>query len=506
MRILPLMLILLLTGRAVANDILSLVEVSYPVTDAQLIYINNHYNYVATSYLDEDIRAAITYPELLLSRSLQGTQENDDHFDWAHVDSREQMFCHDDSLNQNWQSRIVTIWDTFLMDGGDFMEPANPDSFDHWINYYAAITSHQVDSLSYDGLFVDSAGHELDPGIINDSCDMPWDYDVQQWRLDRHTALEHIKSRLSDKLVIFNGLHSGNGADSSLSLTDGGMWDDFAYDIHDGRYNGIDSWSAAIETVNSYKDSCKLVLRVKKPGLIEDMQARMFSVASYLLVSSENVILSISDWHYENSLQFYPEYFLNNLGPAAGDFSVEENGLYRRDFAAGGIVLVNPDSSETMMFNLPRSYMKVVASGGGIVDTSGFSIGSVYLQSVNGTQELPPVSGLILIHLDGLDDEPQTAANYTLSQNYPNPFNPATTIEFNLSRPQELQLTVYNVLGESVAVLAKGTYPAGVHRVIFDTNHNTVGAGSPRQLPSGVYVYRLEAGECGMSRKMILVR
>jgi len=128
MRKLPVMLILLLAVQVAANDILSLVDVSYPVTDAQLNYINNHYNYVIIPSLDEDIRAAITYPELLHSRSLQDIRGNEGHFDWTHINSREQMFCHDDSLSHNWQSRIVTIREMFLMDGGDFVGSADPDS------------------------------------------------------------------------------------------------------------------------------------------------------------------------------------------------------------------------------------------------------------------------------------------------------------------------------------------------------------------------------------------
>jgi hypothetical protein len=91
-----------------------------------------------------------------------------------------------------------------------------------------------------------------------------------------------------------------------------------------------------------------------------------------------------------------------------------------------------------------------------------------------------------------------------LSQNYPNPFNPTTTIEFTLAQPEELQLSVYNIAGQQVAMLADGMYAAGIHRVTFDTN---VGAG-PRgcPLPSGVYIYRLVTNDQDVSRKMVLVR
>ena len=91
---------------------------------------------------------------------------------------------------------------------------------------------------------------------------------------------------------------------------------------------------------------------------------------------------------------------------------------------------------------------------------------------------------------------PIQPATIELSQNYPNPFNPITTIEFTLLYPQEVELTVYNILGQQVQMLADQPYSAGVHQVRFD------GSG----LASGVYVYRLVAGERAVARKMVLVR
>ena len=87
-------------------------------------------------------------------------------------------------------------------------------------------------------------------------------------------------------------------------------------------------------------------------------------------------------------------------------------------------------------------------------------------------------------------------ATIQLSQNYPNPFNPTTTIEFMLPYPQDVQLTVYNILGQQVQLLIDQAYSAGVHQVRFD------GSG----LASGVYVYRLVAGDRAVAKKMVLVR
>lgn len=104
--------------------------------------------------------------------------------------------------------------------------------------------------------------------------------------------------------------------------------------------------------------------------------------------------------------------------------------------------------------------------------------------------------------------EPLLPQSILLFQNYPNPFNPTTTIEFVLPRPQEIRLSVYNLLGQQVAVLAEGIFTAGLHRILFDTNAgaarcNCLDSGS---LPGGVYIYRLTSGSQAVSMKMVLVK
>jgi len=85
---------------------------------------------------------------------------------------------------------------------------------------------------------------------------------------------------------------------------------------------------------------------------------------------------------------------------------------------------------------------------------------------------------------------------YLLTQNYPNPFNPATTIEFALPRADFVTLTVHNILGEELARLAGGEHTAGRFKAIWD-------AGG---FPSGVYFYRLNAGDHVETKRMILLR
>jgi hypothetical protein len=85
---------------------------------------------------------------------------------------------------------------------------------------------------------------------------------------------------------------------------------------------------------------------------------------------------------------------------------------------------------------------------------------------------------------------------YRLMQNYPNPFNPSTVISYQLPVASEVSLKVFDVLGREVAVLVSGRQKAGNYVVPFN------GSG----LSSGVYFYRLQAGQFVQTRKMMLVK
>ena len=85
---------------------------------------------------------------------------------------------------------------------------------------------------------------------------------------------------------------------------------------------------------------------------------------------------------------------------------------------------------------------------------------------------------------------------YELSQNYPNPFNPATKINFSLPQGSDIKLTVYNMLGQQIEVLANGFRNAGTYELTWDASN----------LASGVYIYRLETGSTVISKKMMLLK
>jgi subtilisin-like proprotein convertase family protein/photosystem II stability/assembly factor-like uncharacterized protein len=111
-------------------------------------------------------------------------------------------------------------------------------------------------------------------------------------------------------------------------------------------------------------------------------------------------------------------------------------------------------------------------------------------------------SGLIVSYDAGRLTGTPTSANppqpraFNLAQNYPNPFNPSTMISYQLASASNVKLQVYDVLGREVATLVNERQAQGMHNVKFNAN----------ALASGVYFYRLQAGDFTQTKKMILVK
>lgn len=92
--------------------------------------------------------------------------------------------------------------------------------------------------------------------------------------------------------------------------------------------------------------------------------------------------------------------------------------------------------------------------------------------------------------------DPDVPVVYILQQNYPNPFNPSTTIRYGLPERSVVKLEIYNTLGQRVSVLVDDTQEAGFYEVTFDASY----------LSSGVYLYRLQAGEFVQTKKLLLLK
>ncbi len=139
------------------------------------------------------------------------------------------------------------------------------------------------------------------------------------------------------------------------------------------------------------------------------------------------------------------------------------------------------------------------------LDSSLFTQGYTYYYRITATDKslIPevttvPETGFFAVNYDpaaSMDDS-EVPQSFALEQNYPNPFNPSTTISYTIPKSGRVTLKVYSVLGSEVAVLHDGYQSAGTHSVQFNA----------ADLPSGVYFYRLEAGDQSSTKKLLLLK
>ncbi len=153
----------------------------------------------------------------------------------------------------------------------------------------------------------------------------------------------------------------------------------------------------------------------------------------------------------------------------------DELGHYRFEAASWGAFVVEVVAPPTALTT--SSTLGIRFSGFGEQDAfNDFGIASTVSTSTTVAESLP--------------------TQYVLERNYPNPFNPETTIQFGLPESAQIRLSVYNVMGQRVAVLVDGMTSAGIHEVRFEAH----------DLPSGVYLYHLETPRSHLTNSMILLK
>jgi len=155
-----------------------------------------------------------------------------------------------------------------------------------------------------------------------------------------------------------------------------------------------------------------------------------------------------------------------------------------------------------------------------IIVTQNYQVNGVYNDNVVGVMYINnkwaifnenlnpmPDGAAFNVYIAGLEGETtvdvkdkfdySTADNFTLEQNYPNPFNPSTNISFTIGTTSKVSLKVYDILGNEIATLLNEEKPAGSYSVSFN---------SPVDLASGLYIYKLQAGNYTASKKMLLIK
>lgn len=215
----------------------------------------------------------------------------------------------------------------------------------------------------------------------------------------------------------------------------------------------------------------------------------------------------LCDWLATRSLN--NNVWVETVGNITRYIKERDNSNYQIISSSNQLIEVNiSDNLDDTIYNFPLSaYVKIPdnwnyvrTEQNGKVDTLTTTVtdsGRVVLAKVipdKGILKLTPITA------STVNNEIGNVVEFKLYQNYPNPFNPRTNIQYAISSRQFVQLKVYDVLGNEITTLVNEEQPAGNYNVEFDP------ASSIKNPASGLYFYRLQAGEYVQTRKMILLK
>ncbi|OIO18371.1 MAG: hypothetical protein COZ80_06550 [Ignavibacteria bacterium CG_4_8_14_3_um_filter_37_9] len=225
---------------------------------------------------------------------------------------------------------------------------------------------------------------------------------------------------------------------------------------------------------------------------------------SYFLLNS---YFPLGDLVRSDSLGIYYYDALDSTDCLVYNYSAELYEGYKTGFQSGGdsaiVTLDQIDSSNVFMGKIKTlsfSYNWMIGhsitfgenTGPIIYHTGGDGVSSRTDYELIGYK----IDGQIVGSLTGVKNESTTLDNYWLDQNYPNPFNPTTTISFSLPEGQNVELTLYNILGRKMVMLLNEYKQAGKHKLEF------ISSG----LPSGVYFYQLKAGQFIQTKRLVILK
>ncbi len=292
---------------------------------------------------------------------------------------------------------------------------------------------------------------------------------------------------------------------TSLSINDGSSIVITLGEDQDGT-----TWSTPIASGVTFLEGSNKVALKKNWGYME------YQWVKILEAGTENVVATL--WPGEAELIDGGSYQC----PAGGICASKDNLADTKD---GGSLTMNFDSDGTGSYTLKLNYMltdgdkdvtvslngsevinqTLTATGDSVyteLNLNGFDFSSgsneIVINAASGGIQVDKVDFFVIGELTPVsnEDEIDLVNSFSLSQNYPNPFNPTTNINFNLPVSANVSLKVYNLLGQEVQSLLNEARTAGSYTVKFDA----------RNLASGVYFYRLEAGSFVTQRKMTLIK
>ena len=189
-----------------------------------------------------------------------------------------------------------------------------------------------------------------------------------------------------------------------------------------------------------------------------------------------------------------------------GDISAEAGSALRVALNNGRIVNLLSGDLEGVQIDLTRKAWQSVEiplslfdphKPVDVINLSGTLNGRFYMDDIRLVRATPEQSTAVVEEEGGVVPEA-----FALDQNFPNPFNSGTVIRFALQQADDVELAVYNLAGQQIMTLAQGPRNAGSYTLRWDGRDE-----AGRELASGMYLYRLQAGKKRVeTRKMLLIR
>jgi hypothetical protein len=314
-----------------------------------------------------------------------------------------------------------------------------------------------------------------------------------QWCPCGHDIIDGIMVNYPNTVVL--GYH-GAGSDPWQTYSAGirGLFGFSAYPTGCiGRRSGVVSRSAWNNQVVIQSISIQ-------PGVNIEVTNKSYDAGSRTLTANVRITANT-----DLTGDFYVNYVMteNNLiYSQTGNSSCTGGSSYVHDHVVKS--MMNGDAGElissgnwTSGTTITRNLNYVVPSSPQIADVNNTELNIfVYQQSssISTTSYVQQATKTSVTGATGINNNNIFVDNYTLSQNYPNPFNPSTTFTFSVPKSGNVSLKFYDALGTEVATYVDGFINAGSYSVEFDGSN----------LASGVYFYKLQAGEFTATKKMVL--
>jgi hypothetical protein len=273
--------------------------------------------------------------------------------------------------------------------------------------YWEQSLEDQVTAGEYDGIFFDSAspallqgecggngsgqdprlsGTQVKSTVFTELGNVTW---IAAWQ----TWMQKLNDDLAAKgipLIPNTSAFTTSWDTTNYGLTAGIFDEGFA-----GTDFAVADWVASTNELLKLSAADKIMILQNYLTSASDVATRMYYLGNYLLVKGQHTYV---EYFASGPLEWYPEWTIDLgapiAGPAADVSSLLQNGVYRRDFAKGS-VLVNPSGS-VVTVSLGGTLQRVVPSGGGAVDTTGAEPGSLSMQPVTSIAVQPATAEIVL--------------------------------------------------------------------------------------------------------------